>query len=103
MGYYTTFYLKMSDKSKDILDKLDEIAGSDVDTEYLVTTGGTLAHWYDHENDMLELSSEYPDVLFTLYGAGESGEHWVCYFKNGKVQSEIGEVTYPQFNPEKLK
>lgn len=43
--------------------------------------------WYEHVNNMKELSLMYPDVLFKLSGEGEEqGDVWVKYFKNGKMQ-----------------
>ncbi len=41
--------------------------------------------WYEHENDMLDISRKVPDVLFLLWGSGDDAEDlWEHYFLNGK-------------------
>lgn len=41
--------------------------------------------WYDYEQDMLALSTQFPDMLFCLYGNGEdSDDIWREFFRNGK-------------------
>jgi len=59
--------------------------------------------WYDHETDMKRLSEQFPNVVFTLNGRGEeSGDVWVKYFKNGKMQSSKAEIKLDTFDPKKL-
>jgi hypothetical protein len=44
--------------------------------------------WYEHENDMLEISKNFPNILFKLEGDGQDREDiWVKYFKNGQVKT----------------
>jgi len=51
--------------------------------------------WYEHETDCLNLSRNFPTVLFTLYGDGENkGDIWLKYFYNGKVQTEKAIITF---------
>ena len=39
--------------------------------------------WYEHEEDMCELSKEYPNLFFLLYGNGEeSDDEWRMYVHN---------------------
>lgn len=55
--------------------------------------------WYEHEEDMKKVSSNYPDVIFTLEGEGEeAGDMWKKYFMNGKMQSCKAVITYPEFD-----
>ena len=59
--------------------------------------------WYDHEDDMKRLSLKFPEVVFTLKGEGEeSGDVWVKYFKNGKIQTSKAEIVLDPFDPKKL-
>lgn len=40
--------------------------------------------WYDHEEDMLKLSKEYPDCVFILQGEGEDRKDlWRNYYCRG--------------------
>ena len=40
--------------------------------------------WYDHEHDLLELSKEFPEVVFALEGEGEDHDDlWRLYVHNG--------------------
>ena len=41
--------------------------------------------WYDHTEDMIKLSKEFPDVVFLLEGVGEDREdNWRLYVHNGE-------------------
>ena len=55
---------------------------------------------------MISISKKFPEVLFTLSGEGEeSGDIWMKYFKNGKVQNANTKVTisHDPFDESKLK
>jgi len=59
--------------------------------------------WYRHRRDMLRVSSDYPDTLFTLSGEGEeAGDVWKEYYLGGKYQEAKGEISYPEFDLDKL-
>lgn len=59
--------------------------------------------WYDNEEDMLELSKEFPDILFKLHGEGERNEDiWDKYFMNGKMQYCPAEIHISEFDRNKL-
>lgn len=60
--------------------------------------------WYEHEEHMKAISKQYPDVIFQLNGEGEeSGDIWVKYFVNGKMQVAEAKITFDDFNEKKLK
>ena len=43
--------------------------------------------WYDHDQDMLELSKQFPEYVFELYGDGEeTDDEWYTYYWNGEMQ-----------------
>ncbi len=43
--------------------------------------------WYDHEEDMLALSKQFPQILFELECQGELPDDlWRQFFQNGKTQ-----------------
>ena len=59
--------------------------------------------WYDHEEDVKEFSKKHPEIIFELNGTGEeSGDMWIKYFKNGKVQSCYAQITYEPYDENKL-
>jgi len=65
---------------------------------------GDQTKWYEHENDMKAISKEYPDVILKLEGEGEeSGDIWVKYFVNGKMQTAAAKITFDDFDEKKLK
>lgn len=40
--------------------------------------------WYDYNEDMLELSRNFPEAIFVLYGEGEDREDtWRAFYKDG--------------------
>lgn len=104
MGYYTDFELMVDTPDiTDIQNRLEAI------TKYeFYRNGRTVlrlndAKWYQHVSDMRELSSFFPDLIFTLSGVGEEKEDmWREYYKNGKCQREDAKITFDPFDESKL-
>ena len=87
MGYYTKYSLKAQGGSGlvalDLLFERSEEAQVALDLD---GRSNERCKWYDHEQDMLELSTFYPDTIFTLHGWGEQmGDEWEKEFKNGEM------------------
>lgn len=117
MGYYTVYSLgadhydhktgtRTDDVSGDLRDEInEELRKRDV-IEYALTEDWSCydaVKWYDHDDDMIEVSKMFPDVLFCLHGEGETSEDmWDAYYLNGKMQYCGAEIVYPPFDPEKL-
>ena len=108
MGYYTSFEIGIKDmkQSTEILKVfLDEVPYG----RYFEFFGKALKSldcikWYEHDEDMLAFSKKYPDIVFVLYGAGEeSSDLWKEYYQNGKRQYAPVELSFPEFDPGKLK
>jgi len=92
MGYYTDFILTVDPATEEnsILDLTlvdNKSWESYIGHFYRGKTGtyyGSEWKWYEHHDDMLLLSSQYPNHAFTLDGDGEErGDRWVKYYKNG--------------------
>lgn len=106
MGYYSEFdiHIDAKDKSDELLDRLIEISdysfeeASSVDSSSYTYSACDTIKWYDHEEDMTQLSIEFPKVLFTLDGLGEDNEQWRTYFKNGNVQDVEVKTVYGKQN-----
>jgi hypothetical protein len=82
MGYQTKYDLE-SNPSED-LEPATRLLQALADYEYLFEDH---IKWYSHKEDMLAMSTSFPETLFTLRGEGEeSGDEWVLYVKNGKSQ-----------------
>lgn len=59
--------------------------------------------WYDHDEDMLAISEQFPDLLFELHGEGENAEDlWNAYYLNGRVQHAPAQIYYEPFSISKL-
>lgn len=117
MGYYTAYTLEVEvydhitgRRSTEVpADTLAEIVaaldGRDV-IGYALSEGLDCydsVKWYDHDTDMIEVSKQFPGVLFCLHGEGEeSGDMWDAYYLDGKTQRCHAEITYPPFDPKKL-
>lgn len=62
------------------------------------------AKWYDHDIEMLELSKQFPEVVFCLYGDGEETEDiWYTYYKNGKSQYCPVKFVFDEYDESKLR
>jgi len=60
--------------------------------------------WYDHEENMKELSLKFPNTVFRLHGVGEEqGDEWYKYFKNGKLQTCRAIITFKEYDEGKLR
>lgn len=102
MGYYTDYTL--------LLYKNDELQSVDHDWEeelkeetgYYFDEGRVGdVKWYNHEEDMLRISRNHPDITFELIGVGEvHGDFWKKYIKNGKMVVVEGIIQYRELRPE---
>lgn len=99
MGYYTEFKIELSgDITEDDFNNELEEYGYGFYDECMS------AKWYSWEDNMKDISTKYPEVLFILSGQGEENEDmWKAYFKNGKSQIEKAVITYGKFDEGKLK
>ena len=111
MGYCTCFNLSVDpfdgktripeevyDKVNEEIDKMGAL-----EDHYGRSEWGVYAKWYDWEEDMLLLSSKFPDLLFTLSGDGDdSDDKWIAYFNAGREQYCPAEIIYPDYDPSLL-
>jgi hypothetical protein len=108
MGYCTNYSLDIKGDQAQIA-KAEYELGKNEDAVYafgeLFDGDGELCKWYGHEQDMIEISKKYPDLIFTLSGCGEESEdQWIKYFSGGKIQIEYVKIIPPDsFDPTKLK
>lgn len=104
MGYYTRYELSILGGH---YDTLKEIIENDEDTFYGIDENGEpvdCVKWYDHEKDMINVSKEYPELVFKLTGEGEeAGDLWHKYFKNGKKQVCEAKIVFDEFDESKLR
>lgn len=87
MGYSTYFTLNKiqgSDEDFDAFVKdIDEKSGVNFTDD-----AGQSAKWYDHHEDMTEVSRKYPDLTVQLDGEGEDSEDvWATRYRGGESES----------------
>ena len=59
-----------------------------------VLRGEDKVKWYEHEQDMIEVSKKFPEIEFILEGDGEEGgDLWRKYFRGGTVYIAKAQVT----------
>lgn len=84
MGYMTRYKLEWEPRKEAVSIFLE----ANEETFYGINSDGSSAEevkWYDHDKDIIALSKQFKDVLFTLSGEGEEAEDiWKKYFQNGK-------------------
>ena len=119
MGYYTSFYLTVTDPKSSsiykvvgretelaIAKKLCEISNefdpSDIN-EYVEKSqyplfeliSSDMNKWYDHYDEMIILSKEFPSLYFELDGQGEDHDDlWKEYFHNGEGMHSDAKITF---------
>jgi len=98
---------QLKSEKKTARDIIEEFREKYEGAQYAISPSGNTnesCKWYEHEQELQEFSKTHPDVLFELVGEGEeSGDLWIKYFKNGKMQRCGAEITYPPFDETKLK
>ena len=120
MGYYTSFYINAegypNELTEDEANKLCEDMKLRIPVE---SYGGDIgvgnypcqwgvdaeleAKWYDFDRDMIALSLNYPEVLFTVEGRGEDqNDMWIHYYYDGKAQRDGIVITMNRFDIRKL-
>jgi len=97
MGYYTVYNLVI-DTDED--DETDQKVYDYIEKEYDLhfdNNGGIYDKWYDHEEQMMDISEKFPKYVFKLYGYGEDAtDIWAKYFQNGEIQNDPVEIIYPE-------
>ena len=107
MGYYTDYELRISTQAECDISELGVNLSALLDkvTGYEWDGGLELSEvkWYNYDEDMIKISKQLPQILFTLEGDGEEhGDQWVTYYQNGKKQHVRANVTFEPFDPAKL-
>lgn len=106
MGYYTTYSLKVTNEDNSVNGIIEELRNYSEYCRYSISQSGSSLEstkWYEHEKELREFSKFFPEVLFKLSGEGEeSGDLWIEYYKNGKMQRCEPKITFDDFNPDLL-
>ena len=115
MGYYTAYNISYKVPEGKDRDKFSHDLARGlyaVNSDFYYTADCTIEDmieedimkWYDHEENMCELSKLFPNVLFTLEGNGEDRDDiWREYYYNGKFQYAPAVITFDDFDENKLK
>lgn len=110
MGYYTNYKLTVKDKDGTEIDNSlcpdfdkDDLYSGSLSIQQVIDWHDSMK-WYEHHEEMIEISKTYPDYVFILDGQGEeSGDVWRKFYKNGKSYEWKLEYSIPDFNAKKLK
>lgn len=103
MGYETRYDLSKTNNSPsthEIAKLICDSNGYSSDTEYMTSA---LEHqwgikWYKHEDDMIKVSENWPDIEFVLDGVGEEfPDVWRKVFKNGEISRFRAVIRYEPY------
>jgi len=99
MGYYTWYSLSVKNENEFPIEKQREASLQLAEKlkvrknyeEYIKTSvypfswvSDDSMKWYEYNEDMLELSKNFPEAIFVLYGEGEEREDiWRAFYKDG--------------------
>lgn len=100
MGYYSDFELTVIGPAcseyliKEIND-LDVFESGDEDGGYWFGN----AKWYEEKEDMIRISSDFPEYLFTVERYGEDRDDFCrTYYKNGESHCCYGTMSFEPFD-----
>ena len=104
MGYYTSHELDVETGEHELI---AELVNNNEDIAYAIDEDGESQEsckWYRHEKDLRAFSKKHPEALFKLSGEGEeSGDIWIEYYKDGKMQRCKGKITFDEYKESELK
>ena len=110
MGYYTLYNIsydvpegvdkkKFSNKLAIGLYAINSEFGFFKDCEIEDLIEDEMKKWYSCEEDMIQLSKLFPEIVFTIEGWGEDREDiWREYFFNGKCQYAPAQIKFAPFD-----
>ena len=104
MSYLTQYSLDYDtpDDHEDIKDFILKSSEYLVGWEVEILLGGSdlTTSWYEHEEEMLNLSRGFPETIFIMHGSGtEQGDVWKKRFINGEVEIIRAALVFPDFEP----
>lgn len=107
MSYYTEYNLKIVEGDIELPEILDELKEDEFEELlFAINLDGSSRHETTTagvQNDVAILSVSHPEVVFALYGSGDSfNDTWVHYFKAGKGSYQEAEVVFPVYNETEL-
>lgn len=105
MGYYSTFDIiaHEDELTKQIKDRLEVISDYAFDLSNGEISSCDEYKWYECDNDMTQLSREFPTVLFSLDWIGEDNDRGRTYYLNGRSQAGKVKITYSDPDMDKLR
>jgi hypothetical protein len=107
MGYQTSYELDLKNAGERTLEIMKEFLNFYEEAAYALDENGGArdqVKWYDHEENLVEFSRKYPEIVFTLSGEGEdAGDMWKKYFRNGKKQIARAVIAFNEYDESKLR
>jgi hypothetical protein len=91
MGYYTNYTLIVTIEDESKYTKKDIIAHLRRENEEALRAldengnAANEAKWYKSDEDMIEFSKKYPNVIFILNQVGQDGDEFDNSFQNGAM------------------
>ena len=97
MSYNTDYTLEHNVPEADWPDAQDQFDALGVGTIFYCGQWNDIS-WYEHEEDLLRISTQFPEATFTLHGTGEATDDmWQKRFRAGRVEEVRPEIVWPEF------
>lgn len=113
MGYYTYYNMDVKGlASRDDFDTLNALLNEKHLFKYAFITpdhsdfhedgsasysSNDMVKWYEHDDDMTEISKLLPNATFRLSGVGEEeDDRWCTLYKNGVSDTVFAQIVWPK-------
>ena len=103
MSYYSTHYLTWNTDvptQDEVATILAPMIGVPVSVAQEIAFEQSPAKWYDSDAHMTQISTHWPETVFTLDCEGENGDRSATFFKNGSHYTEM--YVKPEFDENSL-